>query len=92
MFCKTCDNPCNIFIQRGLHFIHLNINSILPKIDQLMQPLLGCQRQNLMIHSLTEISINENRHSGGVACYVKSDLYINNLEDFQKKQKICSFY
>ena len=25
----------NIFKKRGMHFIHLNINSILPKIDEI---------------------------------------------------------
>ena len=28
-------NEWNIFKHRGLHFLHLNINSLLPKIDEL---------------------------------------------------------
>ena len=30
-----CLNEWNIFKSRGLHFIHLNINSLLPKIEKL---------------------------------------------------------
>ena len=30
-----CLNEWNIFKSRGLHFIHLNINSLLPKIEEL---------------------------------------------------------
>ena len=38
---REIDNPYNIFKQGGLHFIHLNTNSILPKIDQLRQNKQG---------------------------------------------------
>ena len=30
-----CLNEWNVFTNRGLHFIHLNINSLLPKIEEL---------------------------------------------------------
>ena len=30
-----CSNEWNVFKNRGLHFIHLNINSLLPKIEEL---------------------------------------------------------
>ena len=30
-----CLNEWNIFKSRGLHFIHININSLLPKIEEL---------------------------------------------------------
>ena len=30
-----CLNEWNIFKSRGLHFIHLNINCLLPKIEEL---------------------------------------------------------
>ena len=64
----------NIFKHRGLHFLHLNISSLLPKMDKLDDSLL-----------ISEIQINEydllrwgrNRHGGGVACYIRNDLSLN---------------
>ena len=33
--CVVSNDAWNIFQRRGMHFIHLNINSILPKIDEI---------------------------------------------------------
>ena len=30
-----CSNEWNVFKNRGLHFVHLKINSLLPKIEEL---------------------------------------------------------
>ena len=40
------------FKERGLHFIHLNINSILPKIDELR--LIAKKKSNAAVIGLTE--------------------------------------
>ena len=80
----------NIFKHRGLHFLHLNINSLLPKIDELRHiarltnaAVIGISESKLDDSVLTsEIQIDEyellrcdrNRHGGGVACYIRNDI------------------
>ena len=78
---------------RGMHFFHLNINSILPKIDELR---IIAKEINPSIIGLTETKIDNNvndeeiqisgynieradrdRRGGGVACYIRSDLSYN---------------
>ena len=80
----------DMFQQRGLHFIHLNINSILPKIDELR---LIALKTNAAIIGITESKIDEtvlggeiqidgciparcdrNRQGGGVVCYIRQDI------------------
>ena len=90
-----CLNEWNVFKNRGLHFIHLNINSLLPKIDELRYitkstnaAVIGICESKLDASVLDpEISINNyeilhcdrNRQGGGVACYVRNDLNYNTL-------------
>ena len=80
----------NISKHRGLHFLHLNINSFLPKIDELRHiarltnaAVIGISESKLDdTMSTSEIQIDEydllrcdrNRHGGGVACYIRNDL------------------
>ena len=75
------------FDKRGLHLIHLNINSILPKIDELCEiakktrtTVIGLTETKLDVTILDgEVNIDgyelirsdRNRHWGGVACYIK---------------------
>ena len=47
------DDACNIFQKRGMHFIHLNINSILPKIDE--------TRHIAKLTNATVIGLSENK-------------------------------
>ena len=78
---------------RGLHFCHLNVNSLLSKIDELkditnyIKPgFLGITESKLD-SSVTnaEVNINgysiirndRNRNGGGVACYIRNDLCFN---------------
>ena len=79
------ENIWTPFENRGLHFLHLNINSILPKIEELREiaklskaTIIGISESKLDEHVLDgEISIvgykliraDRNRHGGGVACY-----------------------
>ena len=83
----------NIFKHRGLHFLHLNINSLLPKIDELRHiakstnaVVIGISESKLDDSELTsEIEIGEydllhcgrRRHGGGVDCYIRNDLSHN---------------
>ena len=80
----------SVFNSRGLHFIHLNINSLLPKIDELRNiaklsnaAVIGISESKLDDSILSsEIHIDNyntlhcdwNRHGGGVVCYIRNDL------------------
>ena len=90
----------NIFKHRGLHLLHLNINSLLPKIDELRHiarltnaAVIGISESKLDDSvSTSEIQIDEydllrcdrNRHGGGVACYIRNDLSYNVKSHFPK--------
>ena len=88
---QTSDNnEWDIFKAPGLHFIHININSLLPKIEELHY--IACQSTAAVIrisesklgNSIFDLEIeidgynilrfDRNRHGGGVACYVRNDL------------------
>ena len=78
---------------RGLHFCHLNVNSLLSKIDELkditnyIKPAILGITESKLDSSVTnaEVNINgysiirndRNRNGGGVACYIRSDLCFN---------------
>ena len=78
--------------------IHLNINSLIPKIDELRliaknsnPAIIGISESKLDKSILdNEIKIDgyelkrsdRNRQSGGVACYIRKDLSFNVREDF----------
>ena len=83
----------NIFQKRGMHFIHLNINSILPKIDEIRYiakltnaTVIGLSEtklDNAVLSSELEIKgydpvrSDQSRRGGGVACFVKNFLSYN---------------
>jgi len=87
------DKKFEPFHKRGLHFLHINVNSLLSKIDELRHI---ANRTNLAILGITEskldnsvpneeVNINgysilrsdRNRNGRGVACYVRADLCFN---------------
>ena len=51
-----CLNEWNIFKSRGLHFIHLNINSLLPKIEELR---ITAKSTNAAIIGISESKLDE---------------------------------
>ena len=77
----------------SLHFCHLNVNSLLSKIDELrditiyIKPaILGITESKLNSSvTIAEVNINgysiirndRNRNGGGVACYIRNDLCFN---------------
>ena len=81
------------FRKRGLHVLHLNINSILPKIDELRQiaktskvSVIGISETKLddtvtnneiNIEGYSALRHDRNRQGGGVACYVRNDISFN---------------
>ena len=80
----------SVFTSRGLHFIHLNINSLLPKIDELRNiaklsnaALIGISESKLddsvlssekHIDNYNTPRYDRNIHGGGVVCYIRNDL------------------
>ena len=86
------------FHKRGLHFLHININSILPKIEELREiaklskaAVIGISESKLdetvlegeiYIDGYKLIRADRNRNGGGVACYIKADLGANQRKDF----------
>ena len=91
-------NEWNVFKHRGLHCFHLNINSLLPKIEELRfiskstnAVVIGICGSKLEASVLgQEISIDNykilrcdrNKQGGGVACYIQKDLSYNILSVF----------
>ena len=86
------------FKKRGLHFLHLNVNSLLPKIDEVKYI---AEKSNAAVIGITEtklddsvrdpeISINRydiirndrNRKGGGVACYICQNICYNSKNVF----------
>ena len=100
-------NEWNIFKSRGLHFIHLNINSLLTKIEELR---ITAKSTNAAIIGISESKLDEsvlepeiqiddykilrcdrNRHGGGVACYIRNDLSYNIISIFQSENESVFF-
>ena len=93
-----CSNEWNVFKNRGLHFIHLNINSSLSKNEELgfvAKPnnaavVRICEskadasvfEQEISIDNHKILRCDRNRHSVRVACYIRNDLSYNILSVF----------
>ena len=90
-----------VFNKRGLHLIHLNINSLLSKIDELRAI---AKKSRAAVIGITESKLNEsvtdgeinidgyevirsdrNRHGGGVACYIRNDISFNPRGNFSSE-------
>ena len=78
------------FQNKGLHFLHLNINSILPKLDEL-KTITG--NTKAVIIRITESKVDnsisdsevedQNRNGGGVACYLCFNLRSTTMGDIE---------
>ena len=86
-----------IFKHRGLHFLHLSINSLLPKIDELKHitdaAVIGISESKLDDSVLTsKMQIDEYdlprcgriRQGKEVVCYIRNDLSYNVKSYFPK--------
>ena len=86
-----------VFNNEGLHFLHLNVNSLPSKIDEIKMIAL---KSNATIIGITETKLDNtikdsevnidgyeiirsdrNRHGGGVACYIKKNWRFNIKEN-----------
>ena len=88
---KHDDSKWNIFKKQGLHILHLNVNSLLPKIDEIRfipkqtnASIIGISESKLDSSILDSevdivgydiIRIGRARRRGGVACYIKKSLF-----------------
>ena len=79
-----------IVFKRGLHFVHININSLLPRIDELQYiakvseaAVIGISESKLdylvrssemKIENYDLICSDRNIHGGGVLCFIGNDL------------------
>ena len=86
------------FRKRDLHFLHINVNSLLSKIDELRDivghtkpAILGITEskldgsvtnQEVHISGYNILRNDRNRNGGGVACYNRSDLCFNSRNIF----------
>ena len=95
---NVSDQIWNPFKKRGLHFLHLNVNSLLPKIDELRYIV---KKSNAAIIGITESKLDDsimdceigisgydllrcdkNRNGGGVACYIRQNICYNTKDIF----------
>ena len=85
-----------VFNNKGLHFMHLNINGLLNKIDELRYI---ARSSNAAVIGITETKLDNtvydsevlvdgcivrndrNRNGGGVACYIRNNICFNNIEN-----------
>ena len=93
-----CSSEWNVFRSRGLHFIHLNINTLLSKLEELSyivkftnDAIIGiCEskldasvlEQEISFDNYKILRCDRNRDGGGVACYVRNNLSYNILSVF----------
>ena len=87
----------NIFQKRGLHFIHINANSILSKIEEVKiiahrtkAAVIGISESKLdetvlngeiLIPGYTILRSDRNRNGGGVLCYIKDTIGFTRREN-----------
>ena len=83
-------NEWNVFNLRGLHFIHLNVNSLLPEIDEVINiaklsnaAVIGINESKfgdsvlsseIHIDNYNTLRCDWNKHGGGIVCYISNDL------------------
>ena len=97
----------SVFKKRGLHFVHLNINSLPSKIEELRQiakntisAVIGLSETKLdktifdsevSIPNYSLIRKDRNRKGGGVACYIRSDICFNSQNSLSDEIENISF-
>ena len=94
------------FKKSGLHFVHINVNSLLPKIDEVRSI---AQKTNAALIGITESKLDDsvpnseinlsnyilirndrNRKGGGVACYIREDIHFTQ-RTILKNETECIF-
>ena len=107
MFPTQISETCSVFKKRGLHFVHLNIDSLPSKIEELRQiakntnsAVIGLSETKLdktifdsevSIPNYSLIRKDRNRKGKGVACYIRSDICFNGQNYLSDEIKNISF-
>ena len=95
-----------VFNLRGLHFIHLNVNSLSSKIDKLRNiaklsnaAVTGISQSiwdvsvlssEIQIDIYNKLCCDQSRHGRGVVCYIRNNLSFNVKSFFSLKLKTFS--
>ena len=93
------------FHKRGLHFLHINISSLLLKIDELRdfvchtKPTISGITESKLDSTVCdqEVNVNDytksdsNRTGGAVACYARADLCFNSSNIFSDSVELVFF-
>ena len=90
---KYNNDQWDVFKKRVLHFVHININSFLPKIDKLQYIAKlseaavlaisesklddSVQSYEILIEIYDLIRSDRTGHGGGVACFIRNNLSYN---------------
>ena len=80
----------NVFDKKGLHFLHINVNSLLPKIEEIRfiakkskVTMIGISETKLdgtifdteiYIEVYCIVQCDRERKGGGIKCYIKHDI------------------
>ena len=97
----------DIFKIKGLHLLHLNVNSLLPKIDKLRYiaklskaAVIGITESKpdscifdseILIDNYQMLRCDRNRKGWGIACYIRNDLNYIEKEFFPEEIKNIFF-
>ena len=96
----SLDDNSEVFKKKGLHFVHLNCNSLLSKTEKIREFVLQT-KPHVICFSETKLdsTVNDeevaiegynlilhdiNRDVGGVACFVSNSIHYNQCTDFSK--------
>jgi len=95
--CNTRDSEYKIFKNRGLHFLHVNVRSLLPKIEDIRllaqnsrAACIGISEtwldktvsdSEINIQNYNIIRRDRDRHGGGVCLFIHSELAFNTRSD-----------
>ena len=94
----SLNDNSEFFKKKGLHFVHLNCNSLLSKIEEIRdfvlqnKPHVICfsetkldetiNDEEIALDGYNHIRCDRNRHGGGVACFITNSLHFNQRTDF----------
>ena len=98
---SSCSNEWNVFKTEGIRLIHLNVNSLLPRIDEIRYIAAGTNaavigiskfklhetifQSEMQIFNYELLRHGRNRNGGGVACFIRSDIGYLQKQFFPKE-------
>ena len=93
----------NVFDKKGLHFLHINVNSLLPKIEKIRLiakkskvTVIGIEtildgtifEAEIYIEGYSIVRCDRDRKGGGVACYIKHGICFRTKNILSKKIEV----